>query len=336
MKSAESLTSYEALRWSNIQRNNFMLKSLGIEELKPPALTASSRTPSRPRKEKFTKDFVPIPGERSSKRIRAAAETGIETNDSTVSKSIGRNGKTRLGASNDNFVASDKVESEWHYVSDYVLDFFKNEDADGDGKRLENGDRNKGKRKDSNPSAVWDLTKKHQHLQTSISRRTVATTGCAGYGAVLASATKSCDIATVEAPMRGAKAGAFLNTSTKSWSIRVLRQGVGGFAVGVANTNARKPFKSLSNRPDSWVVTSAGLFCHNRKEVPVSGVDLEGGSYLYDEGDAIQINVTSLGLLSLSINNGPLIPLPVAGGGLPPGKYTLCCQPYMGGVAKLL
>lgn len=285
-----------------------MLNSLGIDGIKPVATIVPSSV-NRSRKAKFSNEFVPTPGERSSKRIKAAVVEG--ENNSKASS---------MSSYSDDYVAPDKVPRVYSYISDYVAESFRDEkdESDGSGGRPKN-------------AALWDLCKKHQHLQISSSRRTVATTGCAGYGAVLTSAAKDNDVAVVE------KGKTNFNSSTKapkSWKLRVLRQGVGGFAVGVASAKANKPFKSLSNRPDCWVVNSLGMFCHNRKEVPVSDVDLEGsGGYMYDADDTVQICLSRTGTLSVSVNGGDNLCLCER---LPPGKYVLCCQPYMGGVARLL
>jgi hypothetical protein len=289
------MASYEELRLSNIKRNNSMLQSLGIEAVKPVVSSASSSR--RSRKTKFSKDFTPIPGERASKRIRDAA---MAEKPSLSLKSICASYVT----------APDNVSRAYHSLSDDVADYFRNEKDEHDlpGRK---------------PSALWDLSKKHQHLQASSSRRTVATTGCAGYGAVLASGSGS-GVATV------VKGALCKDSDGQSWRVRVLRRGVGGFAIGVATINASKPFKSLSNRPDSWVVNSSGMFCHDRKEVSVTG--RPDGGCLFDDGDLLRLDVSVTGVLSLSVNQNTKVRVSV----LPPGKYVLCCQPYMGGVARLV
>ena len=56
-----------------------------------------------------------------------------------------------------------------------------------------------------------------------------------------------------------------------------------------------------------------------------------------EEGDRLRVRVAAGGELSF-FRNGDLVSTEGAKGNpkLPPGKYVLCCQPYMGGAAQLL
>lgn len=152
------------------------------------------------------------------------------------------------------------------------------------------------------------------------------------------------------------------------WRVQVLCEGVGGFAVGVAAKRAYYPFKSLGNRPDTWVLHSSGLLLHNRKQtaLPIQGRE-DGGERKgereegeavvceYGMGDVVEVEVEThqgegagagaAGKLwfrvmskresetprktgESSVRVGPVL--------LPAGEYVLCCQPYMGGGARLL
>jgi hypothetical protein len=164
-------------------------------------------------------------------------------------------------------------------------------------------------------SLTWDTKKMYnKHLELSSCRREVATTGCAGYGAALACADGA---AVISEKKSGGKAA--------TWSVEMLEEGKGGFSVGVCLANTNAPFKSMGKRPDSWVLHNSGLLLHNHGESNW----LENG---YSVGDVIEIKLSAIGELSYTINDA-LVQTTVI---VPPGKYVLCCQPYMGGACRLL
>jgi hypothetical protein len=169
-----------------------------------------------------------------------------------------------------------------------------------------------------NSFTKWDKHKMHQHLELSESCLTVATTGCAGYGGVLTNTKDSIKWCQSK-----------LNTSTNvitRWKIKVLSLGIGGFAVGVAFSNLSAPIKSLGNRPDSWVLHSSGHLMHNRKCIH----SIENCCINAD--DEIEVIINAKGVLLFNIN-GTEYNTAVT---LPYQNYVLCCQPYMGGAARLL
>ena len=128
------------------------------------------------------------------------------------------------------------------------------------------------------------------------------------------------------------------DSSVRRWRVEVMCEGVGGFAVGVARKTTAYPFKSLGNRGDAWVLHSSGHLLYNRSQTLLGRCrghgkgDHEVDSNEYGEGDVIEVHVRAGGELGFTINNEPL----ECGVVLPPGEYVLCCQPYMGGGARLL
>ena len=119
----------------------------------------------------------------------------------------------------------------------------------------------------------------HQHLELSASGRTVVTTGCAGYGGVMALAH-----ADTKARARGKAKGKAKGTAISgdsaaavvqrhvagrkgggegegegggAWHVECVAVGVGGFAVGVAEAGAKGPYKSWGRRSDSSLSRSA-------------------------------------------------------------------------------
>ena len=117
----------------------------------------------------------------------------------------------------------------------------------------------------------------------------MCTTGCAGYGAVLARRTDA--MATVTAASNTAaktakqqkkqtkKKGKGTTAATDGkeaggWylEVEVLDTGTGGFSLGLCAATLQKPFKSLGNNPLSWVWHADGSILHNRgrSEPPAS------------------------------------------------------------------
>ena len=110
-------------------------------------------------------------------------------------------------------------------------------------------------------------------------------------------------------------------------------EGVGGFAAGVAMKNTPYPFKSLGNRKDAWVIHSSGILLHNRSQTSLLKGKCKTQTWEYGEGDIVDVVVeTSAGVLRFEIN-GKNVDREIL---LPAGEYVLCCQPYMGGAARLL
>jgi hypothetical protein len=116
----------------------------------------------------------------------------------------------------------------------------------------------------------------------------------------------------------------------QQFSVKVLKQGVGGFAVGFACASFPKPYKSVGKHPKSFVFHSSGSTWHNSQEM--EGWDDKG----FGEQDIVTCILTTEGAVMFAVNGGepreafdrdsvkhcPQL-LPVV-------------QPYMGGVAVLL
>ena len=271
---------YEEIRHQNIARNKEILKALGFHT---EVIKASSTPIHKPTKRKLkTHDNEPVKGTRSSKRLKKDYSEIVFKETPQKDNEVSVN--YSLGAH-------------------LTLKYFRQE-----------------KPRIHDSSLMWDGRKMHQHLQISRSKRTVATTGCAGYGAILACSQKS------EGYIIVGKKPSSSGTAVR-WSIEVLTEGTGGFAVGVCLANAKGPFKSMGNRPDSWVLHSSGNLLHNR-----TSVSLKSCQNGYSAGDTIDIILTSEGELEFKICEKEIYANIV----VPSGKYTLCCQPYMGGVGRII
>lgn len=152
----------------------------------------------------------------------------------------------------------------------------------------------------------FNETQTHQHVTVSKGGSIVATSGCAGYGGSL-----------VE-----------YDEGVQSWTVRCVRRGTGGFAVGVVNRKWKGPFKSLGKNPNSpGVYHSSGVLLVNK-------VEREFGQ-VYDQGDTIGVSVEK-GKGNRRVEwrlNGEVV------GDVEVDittEFTLGVQPYMGGVAKLI
>ncbi len=157
------------------------------------------------------------------------------------------------------------------------------------------------------PAASWDARRCHQHLSISSSARSVATTGVAGYGVVVAA--------------RG---------TVQRWRVLAVRFGVGGFGVGVVRAGWKGPYKSLGSTAEcvgGSYLSSGVLSCQ--------GIERAYGP-AYDEGDVIEVVLRGRGKARELIfcRNGS--ELGVAARGIGEGPLLLACQPYMGGVACLV
>lgn len=273
------MSSYEAAREKNIARNNKLLESLGFQININHVDRASSARIKKPAAAKRIRE--PVAGVRSSKRLKVAIFSTQA--DRSITESITKK-------------HPDQRANE--FISHPAKMHFKNEPSIGKKDFLQ-----------------WDIKKKHQHLELSSSKRTVATTGCAGYGAVLARAEVGAIVSSEKK-----------NKDIANWKVSVLAEGVGGFSVGVCIASAVRPFKSMGNRRDSWVFHASGQILHNRTSKHVKGC--EDG---YKAGDIIDVIISPHGELIFAVNGKHFGTKEI----LPVGKYTLCCQPYMGGVGRL-
>ena len=171
------------------------------------------------------------------------------------------------------------------------------------------------------PAAVWDASKHHQHLTRSSSGRSIATTGVAGYGAGLVQRRVHC----------------------LGWTVRAVRFGVGGFAVGVVKRSMPSPFKSLGRSEHAIAVFHSS----GRLEQGAGKNPRDFGSG-YDEGDLVEVVLRPMAAGTkpgaakaaagrqhdvIFLLNGEQIG--VAASGVVPDSVVLAVQPYMGGVALL-
>ena len=152
----------------------------------------------------------------------------------------------------------------------------------------------------------WDARRCHQHLTISKQGTSVATTGVAGYGIALC----------------------MKPDDEQSWSVRVARLGVGGFAIGMIPRGAKAPYKSLGKRPDAvGAYHSNGLWTSHGTERPFGQP--------YATGDVIDVLLRPTGRgkgreLAFCKNGDEVGVIP----GIPTGDLVLAVQPYMGGVAS--
>lgn len=192
-------------------------------------------------------------------------------------------------------------------------------------------------------SKMWSPRHCHQHLMLSRNRRIVATVGCAGYGACFASSEPEKSAPkkqkTTEKKKKKAKPSAknCKRTSNASnhlvdASVKVLRFGTGGFAVGAAlSTRFRFPFKSVGKHPFGVAYKEDGSLWHNKVEHEEFG---QG----YQEGDVVRVIVTSDHAISFHVNgkpHGAPFSLCSAVSAAGSNKFVLAVQPYMGGAAML-
>ena len=113
----------------------------------------------------------------------------------------------------------------------------------------------------------------------------------------------------------------------------MLREGVGGFALGVAsNRLLARPFKSLGNSPGAWVVHSRGELLHNRE---VLGTTAAKEAPCYAAGDVVSVRLSARQELSFAVNGAPLAGCCAMLEGEAAG-YSLAVQPYMGGAARII
>ena len=291
--------TYEELRAANCERNRALFDALGLANS---AANKPAATPRHASKRTAAKSAVPRSGTRASKRLRDGPAESPTLSGAAVE-----------------FLDSATGTADWARA---LLE----EPVAGAERRPRKRQRSSaaGALAPSRSSSQlrWDRSKMHQHLTLSDSGRTVVTTGCAGYGGVLAkwegSGAAEVRVAAKKKSAKGVKCDV-----EYAWGLEVLAEGVGGFAFGLAAANTSKPYKSLGNRPDAWVWHSSGFMLHNRKTKKVAGE--------YGVGDAVGVHLSSAGHLRFSLN-GKLLDSGVV---LPEGKYTLCCQPYMGGGARL-
>ena len=166
----------------------------------------------------------------------------------------------------------------------------------------------------------WDPAKTHQHLFVSSNRSRVAVIGCAGYGASIARPKNGKTNAT-KIQTKHSKYTAHLH-----FRVAVVKEGVGGFAVGIAGAGFRKPFKSIGRHTLGWMLHSSGSVWHDGKK-------REGWCKSFGVGDIIGVELRN-GCLSFSINNETqgvaFREIDRASG------YFPAVQPYMGGVAECL
>ena len=317
-----ALTPYEKQREDNIARNHAELARLGLLQAKGGLLPASKKrgkgrasprgaaAPKKTRVPPAHRDTTPP--RRSSRRATAGGRLLVATGTApTLSSS---------------HIWERPAES---HTGEWARRLFSDASSSAT-KRYHDGSLGRG---------GWDRRRAHQHLTVSPCGKSVATTGCAGYGACFAVGEK---IATGN------------ERTTRRWDVKILRTGTGGFALGVARADFPKPFKSLGNHPYSWVLHSRGRLLHNRQTLVEHVADDQGSSF--GEGDILSVVVVLCPAQPHSsssavhwlhfLRNGKAFGFGAGeqqeqkGGAirieLPRGKQlVLAVQPYMGGAAAI-
>ena len=163
----------------------------------------------------------------------------------------------------------------------------------------------------TSPFHKWSSCRHHQHLSISLSGYSVATTGCAGYGVALAQ---------------------FLSPKLLKmcvWKVECVKLGVGGSAIGLAKQSWKGPYKSLGTT-ENFVLGAyhaSGNFLSGRCEYPYGPP--------YGPGDIIGITIgPNSGTVEFSLNGVSLGPVPVKVS--KKTDYLLACQPYMGGIIRII
>ena len=196
-------------------------------------------------------------------------------------------------------------------------------------------------------SKMWSPRHCHQHLMLSRNRRIVATVGCAGYGACFASSepeksaprnqkkTEKKEKKTkkkAKPVAKNCKRASNASNHLVDASVKVLRFGTGGFAVGAAlSTRFRFPFKSVGKHPFGVAYKEDGSLWHNKVEHEEFG---QG----YQEGDVVRVIVASDHAISFRVNgkpHGAPFSLCSAVSAAGSNEVVLAVQPYMGGAAML-
>ena len=183
----------------------------------------------------------------------------------------------------------------------------------------------------------WNSKRHHQHLTVSDSGRSVATTGCAGYGAALSESV------------------VLTSGGSLLWEVEAKSFGVGGFAVGVAQDQWKGPYKSLgrsaSTAADAFVLGGAYHSSGNLLTSQASTVNKKEDSncalWAAPFGPGAKLSVQLEHLIneakskqSSTLQVTFLLDGELAGSVVVPGtignRFALAVQPYMGGVAQLL
>lgn len=172
--------------------------------------------------------------------------------------------------------------------------------------------------KSSSNCISWDNKKHHQHVSVSKCGKFIGTTGCAGYGAAFLK--PGCNI--------------------RYWEIELITLGVGGFSIGLARAAWQGPYKSLGNVDVlnvAGVYHSNGSFYCNRKEYVLFGPT-------FKQGDVLTVQLSDSNEITFFLNKKFINIAPVETKFISTTKsskkqidsYVLACQPYMGGVARII
>jgi hypothetical protein len=313
---AEILSAYERRRLENIARNNKVLRELGLAETGSKALAADLA--AGPQK---SKENVRAAAGRKRKARRVAAST-------VPQRPTRRSRRVRGIDAEGNKVPPPltKIERAKRATGPpaWALRVFAECDAEAPA-----ADH------DTDRAGRFDARRHHQHLTLAPSGRIVATTGCAGYGAALA--TSSPD-------------GAGGGKKARFWLVRAKRFGVGGYAVGAARRSMKKPFKSIGKHPDALVWHSSGIIMRNRKTLRMSGPhggekssksgdgtscgksSEEGNDGGFEEGDVVGVELLK-NTVAFHLNGEMVGSVDFVGAA---DECVLAVQPYMGGVAEML
>lgn len=319
------LSAYEKLRLANIAANNAMLAELAPGTV---GRDASSDHPTMPRGGTNAR--------RSKRRPAQATATSSVTKSATRRSTRSRGpveaydpGDSFADGASDGPTAKKPRDAAPHWVAREFAD-----EPSTTGLRCR-----------------FNRKRHHQHLSLSKSAASVATTGCAGYGCALASPIAAgtpggnCIGTAASAPKTegGAKqppSDAGTTATTSEWQVAAKHFGVGGFAVGVARSAWKGPYKSIGKTVGAGAVYhSTGCLLASRKVTENFGPE-------YEAGDIITVRLSgpfparkpqknTAGLvLSFAVNGAWLgrdTTLPASA-----GPYVLAVQPYMGGVARIV
>lgn len=162
--------------------------------------------------------------------------------------------------------------------------------------------------------AVWDASKHHQHLSLSASRRAVATTGVAGYGAALAKRAPGC----------------------RHWAVRAVRFGVGGFGVAIVRSSMKPPYKSIGKTAGVvGAYLASGVFATPERGEVAFGPPFEPGDLIEVSLRPSALKKKGGGMDVVYSLNGREVGVAASGVASGTDGLIMACQPYMGGVALL-
>ena len=293
----EDLSEYELVREANIRANTAMLVELGLVPNELPTLSIKRLKRNKEHGILVTDTAVLRSNERRERRSYHPTDSPLRVYPQRI--------KCRRSTLYEKICINTSVVSDLRFESTALT-----KSAECTHKEFE---------KNTASEIGWDQKRHHQHLTVSTTGHSVATTGCAGYGAALAEQGTA---------LHGRK------LNLRYWEIEAVAFGVGGFAVGLARSSWSGPYKSLGNADAVNVIGvyhSNGSFISNRK--------VSDYGPAYSEGDIIGVRLHENGNLVFFLNGkdlGPTIQTSVKAQQKKSDVFVLACQPYMGGIACII